>query len=90
VKSTALRLGDATVTWLWLFYPMALALIGAAGWAAGLGWGFWPFLALAGAHLVWQIRQVDIHDGADCLAKFKSNRHFGWLVLAAIVAGRVL
>lgn len=90
VKSTALRLGDDTVAWLWLFYPGALALIGAAGWAAGLGWAFWPGLALAGAHLLWQIRTVDIHDGADCLAKFKSNRHFGWLVLAAIVAGKVL
>jgi 4-hydroxybenzoate polyprenyltransferase len=90
VKSTALRLGDDTVKWLWLFYPGALALIGAAGWTAGLSWAFWPGLALAGGHLLWQIRGVDIHDGADCLAKFKSNRHFGWLVLAAIVAGKVL
>jgi 4-hydroxybenzoate polyprenyltransferase len=26
---------------------------------------------------------------ADCLAKFKSNRWFGWLVLIAIVLGKV-
>ncbi len=90
VKSTALRLGDDTVKWLWLFYPMTLALIGAAGWTAGLSWAFWPGLALAGGHLLWQIGKVDIHDGADCLDKFKSNRHFGWLVLLAIVAGKVL
>ncbi|CAA7623026.1 4-hydroxybenzoate octaprenyltransferase [Magnetospirillum sp. SS-4] len=89
VKSTALALGDATPKWLWLFYGATLTLMGAAGWTAGLGWAFWPGLALAGGHLVWQILRVDIHDSADCLAKFKSNRHFGWLLLAAIVAGRL-
>ncbi|OAN45604.1 4-hydroxybenzoate octaprenyltransferase [Paramagnetospirillum marisnigri] len=89
VKSTALALGDATPKWLWLFYGAALALMASAGASAGLGWAFWPGMALAGAHLVWQIVRVDIHDAADCLAKFKSNRHFGWLVLAAIIAGRL-
>lgn len=90
VKSTALALGDATPKWLWLFYGMTLVLVAASGWSAGLGWAFWPLLALAGAHLVWQILKVDIHDSADCLDKFKSNRHFGWLLLAAIIAGRWL
>ena len=89
VKSTALALGAATVGWLWLFYGLALALIAAAGWAAGLGPAFWPLLVVAALHLLWQIRRVDINDPADCLAKFKSNRHFGWLLLAAIVAGRL-
>lgn len=27
---------------------------------------------------------------ADCLTKFKSNRYFGWLVLAAIVLGQIV
>ncbi|MEW5728145.1 MAG: 4-hydroxybenzoate octaprenyltransferase [Pseudomonadota bacterium] len=89
VKSTALRLGAATPAWLAGFYGAALALIAAAGWTAGLGWAFWPPLAVAGLHLAWQVRAVDIDDPADCLAKFKSNRVFGWLLLAAIVAGRV-
>jgi 4-hydroxybenzoate polyprenyltransferase len=90
VKSTALALGEHTVRWLWRFYGAALALMGLAGWAAGLGWAFWPLWAVAGGHLVWQILRVDIHDGADCLDKFKSNRHFGWLMLAAIVAGKLI
>jgi len=89
VKSTALALGENTVPWLWRFYGLTIALIAAAGWTAGLGWAFWPLLAVAGLHLLWQIRRVDIHDSADCLAKFKSNRHFGWLLLAALVAGRL-
>jgi 4-hydroxybenzoate polyprenyltransferase len=89
VKSTALRLGDATPGWLAAFYGAALALIAAAGWFAGLGWPFWPLLAVAGLQLAWQVKAVDIDDPADCLAKFKSNRGFGWLLLAAVIAGRV-
>jgi 4-hydroxybenzoate polyprenyltransferase len=89
VKSTALALGDATPKWLWLFYGLTLALVGGAGWTAGLGWAFWPGLAVAGGQLLWQIRSVDIHDSANCLGTFRSNRYFGWLLLAAIVAGRM-
>ncbi len=90
VKSTALALGGATPAWLWLFYGAALALMAATGYAAGLDWLFYPLLAAAGAQLAWQAATVDIDDSADCLAKFKSNRVFGWILLAAIVAGRAL
>jgi len=89
VKSTALALGAATRRWLWLFYAAALALMAAAGWAAGLAWPFYPLLALAGTQLAWQAAAVDIDAPADCLAKFQSNRWFGWALLAAIVAGRL-
>ena len=90
VKSTALRLGTATPAWLWGFYGAALALIGLSGWLAGLSWAFWPLLALAAGQLAWQAATVRIDDGPDCLTKFRSNRFFGWALLAAIVAGRVL
>ena len=89
VKSTALRLGSATPGWLLFFYGVALALIAAAGWSAGLGWPFFALLPIAGGHLLWQARRVDIDNATDCLAKFKSNRLFGLLVLMAIVAGRL-
>jgi 4-hydroxybenzoate polyprenyltransferase len=89
VKSTALALAENTVTALWIFYGLALILIAAAGWSAGLAWPFWPLLAVAAMHLAWQALRVDINDSSDCLAKFKSNRHFGWLLLLAIVVGRV-
>lgn len=90
VKSTALRLGGATRPWLVLFYGLTLALFAVAGALVGLGWAFWPLLALAGVHLAWQTAKVNIDDSADCLDKFKSNRWFGWMLLAAIVAGKVL
>lgn len=89
VKSTALRLGEATPRWLVGFYTGALVLTAAAGWAAGLSWPFYPLLILAGIQLYWQIFAGDIDDSGDCLAKFKSNRFFGWMLLAAIIAGKL-
>lgn len=89
VKSTALKLGDATPRWLIMFYGLQMVLTAAAGHFAGLAWPFYVGLALAGAHLVWQIAKVDIHNPADCLDKFKSNRDFGLILLAAIMAGHL-
>jgi 4-hydroxybenzoate polyprenyltransferase len=89
VKSTALKFGDGTRKWLWGFYAIAILLIGTAGWLASAGWAFWPLLAIAAAHLVRQILTVKLNDPANCLAHFKSNRDFGLIILAAIVAGGI-
>jgi len=88
VKSTALRLGAATPRWISVFYAGALALIALSGWLAGEGLGFFLLLPLGAAHMVWQVRGLKLDDSADCLHKFKSNRWFGWLILAAIVLGK--
>ncbi len=90
VKSTALKLGAATRPWLVFFYAAALALIASSGWLAGLAWPFYALLALVAFHMAWQVRAVRIDDPGDCLAKFKSNSHLGWIVLATIIAGKVL
>ena len=90
VKSSAIALGRHTRPWLFAFYGAALLLWAVSGRAAGLGAAFWAGLALAALQLAWQARRVDIDDPADCLAKFRSNRLVGWLMLAAIVAGRLL
>jgi 4-hydroxybenzoate polyprenyltransferase len=66
---------------------VALALFGAAGWAAGLAWPFWIGLAAVGAQFAWQVIDVDLDQPVNCLAKFKSNRLAGWLLLAGILAG---
>jgi len=89
VKSTALRLGAASRGWVAAFYAATLLGLGLAGASAGLAGPWWVLLlALAGAQLAWQAAAWRPDDPADCLAKFRSNRWFGWLVLAAIVAGR--
>ena len=38
------------------------------------------------AHLVWQIRRLDIGDPALCLRIFKSNRDAGLLLFAGLLA----
>lgn len=88
VKSSARRLGDRTRPALLAFYAAAAALFGAAGHAAGLSWPFWVALAAASAQMAWQAWRVDTDQPADCLAKFRSNRLVGWILLAGIVAGR--
>ncbi len=89
IKSTARLFARATPFWLVLFYALTLALIAAAARVAGLGWPTYALLPLAGLQALWQIGTLRMDDPADCLAKFKSNRWFGWLVLIAVVAGRL-
>lgn len=89
VKSAALALGERTRPWVAVFYAVALGLFALAGTLAGMAWPFYPLLLLAGAQLGWQVWTLDIHDGANCLARFKSNRWFGWLMLAAVLAGQL-
>jgi 4-hydroxybenzoate polyprenyltransferase len=87
VKSSALALGENTRPWLFGFYGVALALWAASGGFIALAAGFLICVALAGIQLGWQAASVNINDPADCLAKFRSNRIVGWLLLGGIVAG---
>ena len=88
VKSSARALGVmASKPWLAGFYAAAIVLFGFAGHSAGLGWPFWVGLALGAGQLAWQIADVDLDDPRDGLAKFRSNRLFGWLLLAGTAAG---
>ncbi len=90
IKSTALKFGASTRPWLMGFYGCAAALIAAAGLLAELGWPFYLALGLGALHLLWQARMVDTNDPKDCLSKFKSNRDFGFIMLAGIVAGQIV
>ena len=90
LKSVALKLGDATRPWLFVFYGGTVGLMALAGMLAELAWPFYAFLALAAGHLTWQAAMVDLDEPKDCLAKFKSNQHFGWIVLIGVLAGQLL
>ncbi|MBM3487580.1 MAG: 4-hydroxybenzoate octaprenyltransferase [Alphaproteobacteria bacterium] len=89
VRSSARALGEGTRPWLYAFYAGAIVLLVAAGIAAGLGWVFAAGAAVGALHLAWQARAVDLDDPKDCLVKFKANRDFGFIVLAAIVLGQL-
>ena len=90
VKSSARRLGDRTRPALFVFYGIAVVLFGIAGRMAGLSSPYYALLGAGAVQLMWQAARIDYNDPVDCLAMFKSNRLFGWLMLAACVAGRVI
>jgi 4-hydroxybenzoate polyprenyltransferase len=90
LKSTALKFGDTTKPWLTLFYSATLLFLAAAGFMAGSGWPFFLGLALSSVHLVWQVATLDINDAENCLHRFRSNRDFGALVFASLLADMML
>ncbi len=90
VKSSARFLGERTRPALFFFYGAAILLFALAGKLAGLAAPYYALLAAGAVQLAWQAARIDIDDPADCLAMFKSNRVFGWVVLAAGVAAHVL
>ena len=58
----------------------------ASGYAAHSGWLFTPLLLLAGAHLLWQVKKLDITDGSSALHLFRANREAGGLIAIAFLA----
>lgn len=97
VKSTARLFGDQAGKWLAGFLSLTVILLAAAVILAapstrgplpmviGLA-GVWAM----GAHMVWQMRQLQPDDPAICLRLFKSNRDAGlvfvlFLAVAALV-----
>src|SRR6266852_3426692 len=90
IKSTARLFGARTHWALMVFYAKAVVLIGLALALAGARWFAWIGLAAVAAHLVWQIRRLDISDPALCLRIFKSNRDAGLLLFAGLLADAVM
>ena len=90
LKSTALRLGDATPRWLAAFYAGAVLLWGLAGALAGARLAFYLALTLVAIQFAWQVATLDAADPANCLSRFKSNRLVGWALLVGIAADMAL
>ncbi|HEY1146906.1 MAG TPA: 4-hydroxybenzoate octaprenyltransferase [Allosphingosinicella sp.] len=88
VKSSALALGAHLRAGVAVCYLVALAFWAAALWRVrpdGLGLAALLPMAL---HMLWQVAALRVEDGADALAKFRSNRFAGLLMaLACLVVG---
>jgi 4-hydroxybenzoate polyprenyltransferase len=90
VRSTARLFGPRTRPMLALFYTGATVLFAAAYVAAGLGVIAYVGLLVGAVHLAWQLAVVDIDDPDNCLMLFRSNRDYGWIVFAGLVADGVI
>jgi 4-hydroxybenzoate polyprenyltransferase len=87
VKSTARLFGKYVRTWIFLFYTMAFAFMGAAA-AYAFDSGFAVLLLLpAAAHFVWQARRVELDQPGVNLRLFRANRDAGGIIALALLAG---
>jgi len=85
VKSTARLFGKDTRKWVLRFYAIAFTLILASGFTEHAGWPFGFAMLAAGAHLLWQVRTLDIASADNCLAVFRANRQTGALIALAFL-----
>jgi 4-hydroxybenzoate polyprenyltransferase len=85
VKSTARLFGAAARRWVLRFYAVGFTLILAVGFTEHTGWPFAFAMLLAGAHLLWQVKRLNIDDPANCLIVFRSNRETGALIALAFL-----
>ena len=83
VRSSALRLGGHVRAGVIAFYALALALWGLAFWLLRQDCLALVALLPAAVQLMWQGLTLDPADGANALARFRSNRFAGFLVAAA-------
>ena len=85
VKSTARLFGADSRKWILRFYAIAFTLILAAGFTEHAGWPFAFVMLGAGAHMLWQVRQLNIDSPENCLRVFRSNRDTGALIALAFL-----
>jgi len=90
VKSTALKLGDASGKWLIGFFSGALIMIDGAGWLVGAGVFFHIGVAGAAMHGAWQLSRLDINDPENCLEMFRANRNFGLIIFAGALLDSIV
>ena len=88
VRSSALRLGAHVKAGVAVFYALALSCWAGAFWLLRPQLMGLAALLPAALHFAWQILSLQVSNGDDALAKFRSNRFAGVLVaLACAVIG---
>ena len=87
IRSTALRLGEATRPFLAACYAATVLLLALAGWMSGLRPSFYMALGLPALLLAHQVATIDIRDPAGCLRLFQANREVGLAVALAFALG---
>ncbi len=85
VRSSARALGGHVRLGVAGFYALALALWGGAIWLIRPQGLALVALLPAALHFIWQVATLKEADGADALAKFRSNRTAGLLVALAMI-----
>ncbi len=88
VRSSALRLGAYVKAGVTIFYCLAVACWAGAFWLVRPQLLGLAALLPVALHFIWQITSLQVSNGDDALAKFRSNRFAGLLVaMACAVVG---
>jgi len=90
LKSAAIRFGDQGKQWIGGFYLATMVLWVWAGYAMGLGWGYFIVMALIGIHFVWQIARFDPRRPEFGLGLFRANMTVGVMLVLAALVGTLL
>ncbi|MEV5956589.1 4-hydroxybenzoate octaprenyltransferase [Streptomyces sp. NPDC051987] len=88
VKSSALLFGRATKAWLAVFGVLSVGGVWWAGSRMSMGWAFYLIVVIAGILLGRLLVRVDLDDPKSCWDTFVANTYYGWLLLAAVLAGQ--
>jgi 4-hydroxybenzoate polyprenyltransferase len=84
IKSTALKLGKQSKAWIAGFYGLALLNWALAGIATGRSLYYAAGLAAVAAHLLWQVKSVNIDEVASCRKVFSSNSLLGLIMFLSL------
>lgn len=90
IKSTALRFGDNTKTWLCAFSTVMISGLLTSGYVCDQTWPYYAAVGFVGVHLAQQITSLQINDPSDCARKFISNYQVGLIIFLGIVLGNYL
>ncbi|KFD54026.1 hypothetical protein M514_05045 [Trichuris suis] len=90
VKSTAIKFGDRTKTYLAGFGSLMTGCLLVTGAICDQTWPYYLGVGLATAQLSWQIMTVNIESPDDCWKKFSSNRYAGLVLFGGIVLSNLL
>ncbi len=90
VKSTALKFGENTRAWLFVFYGLALGFFFLAGVENSIGNIYYVGLAFVLLHFHYQITALNIHSPKKCLKLFKTNNAIGLVMFLAIWISKVI
>jgi 4-hydroxybenzoate polyprenyltransferase len=86
LKSTAIRFGGDTITWVGALYAGAVVLWLAAGFFAGTHLIYFTAVVLVSLQMAWQVISLDVTDPKNCLRRFRSNRDVGLVIFLGLVA----
>jgi 4-hydroxybenzoate polyprenyltransferase len=86
IHSSALFFGKHDVAAVMACYALTLALLGIAGWMAGLGWMFYTGLIAAGGIAIYHYTLIKRREREQCFQAFLHNTWFGAAVFAGIAA----